>query len=323
MQFGLQFDFRNPPLAQTSMAERYEVGLEMAAWAESRGASLITVSEHHGQADGYLPSPVLLLGALAARTTTVRLMITALIAPFYEPLRLAEDLLVLDNLSRGRVDLVVAGGYVTDEFELFGVPMAERGQRVTEVVSTLKAAFGAEPFDFRGRTVQLMPRPFRLGGPRVLLGGSSRVAAERAARIADGFFPTDESLWPFYRDELARLGKPDPGSFSIGAFGTVAFAEDPEAGWEAMAPYFLHEHNAYGLLQTRGPGARPVTAVASHEELATAGRYRVMTPEAYVEAHRASPRAFQMLTPLCGGMPPALAWSSLRLFVDRVLPAVG
>ena len=80
-----------------------------------------------------------------------------MIAPFYDPIRLAEDLVVLDHLSRGRVDVVVAGGYVHEEFALYGVPMRERGARVTEAVATLKAAFTGAPFEFRGRTVQVTP----------------------------------------------------------------------------------------------------------------------------------------------------------------------
>src|SRR3954452_9788119 len=99
------------------------------------GRLALTVSEHHGSPDGYLPSPLPMLAAMAARTTQSRLMVAALIAPFYEPLRLAEDLAVLDNLSRGRVDLIVAGGYVSDEFAMLGIPMNERGQRVTDAVT--------------------------------------------------------------------------------------------------------------------------------------------------------------------------------------------
>ena len=82
-----------------------------------------------------------ILAAMAARTTNVRFLVAALIAPFHDPLRLAEEMVVLDHLSRGRVDLIVAGGYVHEEFAMFDVPMSERGKRVTETVATLKAAF--------------------------------------------------------------------------------------------------------------------------------------------------------------------------------------
>src|ERR1700683_1545984 len=154
MLFGLRYDFRNPAFAGTSMADRYAAALDMAAWADSLGAVSIAVSEHHGSADGYLPSPLPMLAAMAARTSEVHFMVAALIAPFYDPIRLAEDMVVLDNLSRGRIDLIIAGGYVHEEFAMFGVPKNERAKRVTEVVATLKAAFSGEPFEFRGRTVQ-------------------------------------------------------------------------------------------------------------------------------------------------------------------------
>src|SRR5262245_63005358 len=197
MLFAMRFDFRNPAFANTSAAERYAAGLDMAAWADRLGCLSITLSEHHGASDGYLPSPIPMLAAMAARTTNVRFMIAALIAPFHDPLRLAEDLVVLDNLSKGRVDVVVAAGYVHEEFAMFGVSMKERVKRVTEAVTTLKAAFGGTPFEYRGRTVRITPAPFRPGGPFVSLGGSSEPAARRAAPIADGFVPSVPEVWGY------------------------------------------------------------------------------------------------------------------------------
>jgi alkanesulfonate monooxygenase SsuD/methylene tetrahydromethanopterin reductase-like flavin-dependent oxidoreductase (luciferase family) len=323
MLFGLRYDFRNPVFAGTSMADRYGAALEMAAWADSLGCGAISVSEHHGSDDGYLPSPIPMLAAMAARTENVRFMVAALIAPFYDPLRLAEDVVVLDNLSRGRVDLVVAAGYVHEEFAMYGVPMSERGARVTEVVATLKAAFRGEPFEYRGRTVRVTPAPFRPGGPALILGGSSRPAAERAAQIADGFLPSDASVWPHYVDELLRLGKPDPGPCPVGDTVTVALAEDADQGWEQMAPYFMHEMNGYGVWQAQDNLASPYRTVANLEELRASGNYRVITPEAMIEEQKASPFPFAMFHPLCGGMPIDIAWSSLKLFEDKVLPAFG
>ena len=322
MLFGLRYDFRNPTFAGTSMADRYAAALDMAAWADGLGAISISVSEHHGSTDGYLPSPIPMLAAMAARTTQVRLMVAALIAPFHDPLRLAEDLVVLDNLSRGRVDVVVAGGYVHEEFAMLGVPMSERGKRVTEAVATLRAAFSGEPFEFRGRTVQVTPAPFRTGGPALILGGSSKPAAERAARIGDGFLPSDASVWPYYVDEVVRLGRPDPGPCPVGDTVTVALAEDAELGWEQMAPYFMHEMNAYGVWQAQDDLANPYRTVADLDELRASGNYRVVTTEEMIEEQKASPFPFVMFHPLCGGMPIDLAWASLRLFEDQVLPAL-
>lgn len=322
MLFALRFDFRNPEFAGTTMADRYAAALDIAEWADRLGCTRITVSEHHGSPDGYLPSPIPMLTAMAARTTNVRFLIAALIAPFHDPLRLAEDMIVLDILSRGRADLIVAGGYVHEEFEMFDVPMNERGRRVTEVVNTLKAAFRGEPFEYRGRTVHVTPAPFRPGGPAVLLGGSSEPAARRAARIADGFIPSLPDIWDFYRDEVRKLGRPDPGACPIGPNQIVALAEDPDKGWDEMAPFFLHETNAYGALLGPDDVASPFHGAADTDELRVTGQYRVVTPEQLVAEMTVAAAPFVQLHPLCGGLPPELAWLSLHLFEHAVLPAL-
>ncbi|WP_199811006.1 LLM class flavin-dependent oxidoreductase [Streptomyces sp. NRRL F-525] len=321
--FALRFDFRNPESAGTAMADRYAAALDMAEWADGLGCTRITVSEHHGSPDGYLPSPVQMLAAMAARTKQVRFVVAALIAPFHDPLRLAEELAVLDNISRGRVDLIVAGGYVREEFAMFDVPMKERAKRVTEVVTTLKSAFTGERFSYRGRTVRVTPAPFRPGGPAVLLGGSSEPAARRAARIADGFVPSVPEVWEYYRDEVGKLGRPDPGPSPIGPNQVVALAEDPDEGWERMAPFFLHETNAYGEWQAQDDVAAPFRTADGLAELRRGSQYRVLTPEQFVTELKAAPTPFTQFHPLCGGMPMDLAWSSLRLFEREVLPAFG
>ncbi len=323
MLFGLRFDFRNPDFAGTTMADRYAAALDMAQWADSLGCVSIAVSEHHGSPDGYLPSPIPMLAAMAARTTSVRFLVAALIAPFHDPLQLAEEMVVLDHLSRGRADLIVAGGYVHEEFAMFDVPMRERGERVTETVATLKAAFTGEPFTYRGRTVRVTPAPFRPGGPTISLGGSSEAAARRAARIADGFVPSVPEVWEFYRSEMLALQRPDPGPSPIGENRVIALAEDPEEGWERMAPFFLHETNAYGLWQAQDDVASPFRTVGDVDDLRATGQYRVVTPEQFVEEQKAAPFPFAFFHPLCGGMPIELAWSSLHLFERDVLPAFG
>jgi alkanesulfonate monooxygenase SsuD/methylene tetrahydromethanopterin reductase-like flavin-dependent oxidoreductase (luciferase family) len=321
LPFALRFDLRNPAIGQTTAADRYAAALDMVEWADTRGCMAVTVSEHHGSPDGYLPSPLMMLAAMAARTTNVYLSVAALIAPFHDPLRLAEDIAVLDHLSRGRVGLIVAAGYVREEFDMFGVPMNERARRVTEAVATLKAAFTGQPFEYRGRTVTVTPAPYQPGGPGITLGGSSEQAARRAAHIADGFIPSVPEVWQFYRDEVQALGRPDPGPCPIGVNRTVALAADVERGWEQMGPYFLHEMNAYGAWQAASNIASPYTQVGDLDELRAGGAYAVLTPDEYVQELRALPFPFAMLHPLCGGMPPELAWTSLRLLEHEVMPA--
>lgn len=320
MYLSLRFDLRNPAFAGTSMADRYDAAIEMAEWADSLGIPAgISMSEHHGSADGYIPSPAVILAAMASRTKSVRFSVAAVIAPFHDPLRLAEDYCVLDNITRGRLDLIVAGGYAPNEFEMFGVPLKERPKRVTEVVQTLKAAFAGKPFDYRGRTVHVTPEPFRPGGPGILLGGNSEPAARRAARIADGYVPSTADTWEFYRDEMAKLGKPDPGPARGGSSQVTALARDVEEGWKAMAPYYFHELNAYGAWRAAAGEAGPYHSVADHEALRASNMYHIITPDQMIEQLKVMPVA--QFHPLCGGMPIDVAWESLRLFEREVVPA--
>ncbi|HEY1465789.1 MAG TPA: LLM class flavin-dependent oxidoreductase [Acidimicrobiales bacterium] len=195
--FGLRFDFRNPGFAGTTMDERYRAALAMAEWADHLGAVALILSEHHGSDDGYLPSPLPLAAAMAARTSNVRINLAALVASFHDPLRLAEDIAVVDLISEGRLDLIITNGYVGDEFAMFGQPISGRAQRTTELVSVLRQAWTGEPFEYRGRTVTVTPRPHQDGGPKISLGGSTEPAARRAARIGDGFMPTTPAVWEF------------------------------------------------------------------------------------------------------------------------------
>ena len=165
-----------------------------------------------------------------------------LLVPFYEPIRLAEDLAVLDLVSKGRVTVVAAAGYVPSEFEMFGVVPATRGTRLEDIVGFLKAAWQGDQFEYAGRRLGVTPRPFPDGRPVIMMGGSSRVAARRTARIADGFCrTTNPELMACYRSELEKMwidpGPPPPPPRPMQTM--VAVAEDPTAVWEQVADSLL------------------------------------------------------------------------------------
>ncbi|MBB3665589.1 alkanesulfonate monooxygenase SsuD/methylene tetrahydromethanopterin reductase-like flavin-dependent oxidoreductase (luciferase family) [Prauserella sediminis] len=322
MHFTMRFDFRNPDIGGDSTADQYAAALDMVEWADSRGFEEVCLSEHHGADDDYLPSPLPMLAAMAARTSRVRLRIVAMIGPFYDPLRMAEDLAVLDHLSRGRVEVVVGNGYVAEEFAMFDVPLAERARRVTDLVTTVKAALSGEPFEYRGRRTRLTPAPYRRGGPRISLGGAVPAVARRAARIADGFEPVVSASWEDYRAEVVRLGSSDPGPAAPRPQGIVFLAENPDEAWRALAPHFLHEMNSYGRqLAAAGDGSPgPYREVEDVAALRDGGRYRVLSPAELVTELRADPSRPVQLHPLCGGIPVAQGWQSLQLFGEQVLP---
>jgi alkanesulfonate monooxygenase SsuD/methylene tetrahydromethanopterin reductase-like flavin-dependent oxidoreductase (luciferase family) len=321
MMFGLRFDLRHPEFSPVSLTDRYKGCVDMCEWADQRGALFVALSEHHGSPDGYLPSPLTMAGAVASRTSNVMITIAALIAPFHDPIKLAEDVAVLDLVSGGRVALTVAGGYVPSEFEMFEVPMSERPRRVTEAVETLRAAWTGEPFEFRGRTVCVRPTPTSETGPTILIGGTSEGAARRAARIADGYVPSDVESWQFYRDECLKLGKPDPGpgGETVGAEVTM-LAEDPESAWDELGPYFLHETNAYGRWAREAGISSPYSEMSDIDEVRASGQYRILTPDEYkAEMDEAGDSGFAVMHPMLGGIPPELAWRHLHLFEETFL----
>jgi alkanesulfonate monooxygenase SsuD/methylene tetrahydromethanopterin reductase-like flavin-dependent oxidoreductase (luciferase family) len=323
--YGIRFDLRNPDFAGTDMTDRYRAAIEMTEWADRHGFVMVVLSEHHGSDDGYLPKALPLAAAIAARTSNIRIRIGSIIAPFYDPLHLAEEAAVVDRISNGRLDLVIANGYVPSEFEMFGVPMSERASRTTEMIKTLKQAWTGEPFEFRGRTVTVRPTPQQSWQQMLILGGGVQAAARRAAKHELAFMPTDAGAWEFYREEVQALGRPDPGPYQGGDVSFFHLAEDVEVGWKEIAPYAMHETNAYGawMEQAGASGGRGTGYFTrlSEEELRATGQYRVLTPDQLVaETAPKGPAGYVLCHPLMGGIPPEVGWRSLRLLESEVMP---
>ncbi|MBK7520968.1 MAG: LLM class flavin-dependent oxidoreductase [Gammaproteobacteria bacterium] len=152
----LRFDLRTPPFARCP-DDYYRTALDMAEWADAHGFNECMLSEHHGEEDGYLPSPLVMAAAIAARTRRMRIRISALILPLHDPLRIAEDVAVLDRLSGGRIELVCVAGFRPGEFAQFDKPFAARIRLLEHGIATLKQAWSGEPFTYLGRKVRITP----------------------------------------------------------------------------------------------------------------------------------------------------------------------
>lgn len=318
----LGFDLRSSP-SGAAHPDLVAAMLEICEWADRLEAvgSGVRVLEHHGSPDGYNPSPITLAAAIAGRTR--RMMISAVIVlPLYHPVRLAEDLAVLDLVSRGRVNFIFGAGYRREEFETFGVDFAARGRLMEEGIEILKKAWTGEPFEFRGESVRVTPRPFRQPRPPIVMGGASKAAARRAARIADGFAPTTSELMKVYRDERVALGKdsgPAPRPDSTQS-ALVAVSDDPDATWSQVGAHCLHEINIYySWLRDAGGEYPGFFDVSDVDALRATGRYLVLTPQQCLERARAQ-NGTVAIQPLLGGIAPEIAWRSLKLIESEVLP---
>ena len=155
----LRFDMRQPGIAKVSQADLYQAAIEMCAWGDEKGIGSVHLSEHHGSPDGYCPSPLVLASAIAARTNRMRIFISALIAPLHDPVQLAEDLTVLDIISRGRVIPILSGGYREEEFKAVGKDLGVRKKYMDAIGPFLKQAWSGETFDYEGRTITITPQP--------------------------------------------------------------------------------------------------------------------------------------------------------------------
>ncbi len=323
-QFMLRYDLRQPAFCSADSAELYQAAIDQCAWGEKNGFAAVYLSEHHGSSDGYCPTPLLLASAVAARTETLMLYIAALIAPLHEPVRLAEQLAVLDTISKGRVLPIISAGYRADEFAAVGRSLADRKDYMDMIGPFLQQAWTGEPFAYQGRTITITPKPHSRPRPPILMGGSSRAAARRAARDADFFIPSGPEIFEMYRQELARLDKPDPGPMPASSTAVVFMAQEPDAYWEHIAPHLLHETNMYADWAERAQLPSPYRHCENLLDLRSGDSYRVLTPtEMLAELGTLHSDAPVLFHPLCGGIHPDLAWQSLKLFAAKVLPELA
>src|SRR5580704_7300565 len=156
----MRFAMRSTTTDPDARAALYATTIEMCGWAESRGGVAAVLSQHHAAEDGYLPSPIPLAAAIAARTTSMPINVAALLLSLYEPVKLAEDLAVVDLISQGRVSYVIGIGYRDEEFDMFGVDRRGRGRLVEERIGILRQLWNGEEVELDGRRARVTPLPF-------------------------------------------------------------------------------------------------------------------------------------------------------------------
>jgi alkanesulfonate monooxygenase SsuD/methylene tetrahydromethanopterin reductase-like flavin-dependent oxidoreductase (luciferase family) len=310
--FMMRFGMRAATPQPDERADLYAAAIDMCAWAEGKGCVGAVLSQHHAVEDGYLPSPVPLAAAIAARTTQLPITVGALLLAHYEPVKLAEDLAVVDLISRGRVSYVVGIGYRPEEFEMFGIDATQRGALVEERIGLLLRLWAGEPVEHEGRTVRVTPLPFTAGGPFLAYGGGSAPAARRAGRLGLFFMAEthDASLEAAYRE---AGGDSAPGCMfpPAGVPLTVFVAEDPERAWSEIGEYLLADAASYADWNASRSGTASISRAPSVTALAAErGAYQIVTPPA---ARELVAGGFPLnLQPLVGGLPPDLAWPYLE-----------
>lgn len=277
----------------------YREALELAKACEGAGLDSVFMSEHHFWDDDYMPSLLVTAAAMAGVTTRIKIGTGVLLAPLYDPIRLAEDAATLDLISGGRLILGLGAGWREEEFDRLGASMDALGRRMSETVKVLHAAWGPEPFTFEGKalryeTTNVTPKPSRQ--IPIWLGGFADDALRRAGRIGDGFIGSSTRGANFadaiarVREGLAKSGR-DASAFRFALHYPVYVAADRERGLDEVLPYMHNSRWKYGDMRPTF-GRRSDVALPSPPPLddptrrAMADSIAVGSPEQIAEAVR-------------------------------------
>jgi alkanesulfonate monooxygenase SsuD/methylene tetrahydromethanopterin reductase-like flavin-dependent oxidoreductase (luciferase family) len=261
MKIGYMLDFRNPSFSNLDFGTFYAEMFRQVDFVEQAGFDSIWLTEHHFTDDGYLGALMPALAAVASRTRRVTLGTYVLLAPFYHPLRLAEDSATIDVISNGRLRLGIGLGYREEEFDGFGITRSERLGRTLETIEILKRAWSGERFSYEGKyfkfnDVRVLPRPISQPYPELLWGGMTAKAIERGARLGLSFACNlGRREVQVYREALQRYGK-DPAAFRIVGNRIVYVADSFDRAWADIEQAALYQASLYGqwLSAAAGPG---------------------------------------------------------------------
>ena len=229
-----------PQLVETTLA------------AESAGFTHVFLPEFHQARGGALVSPYLLGAALLQATSTIRFGAAVLAGPLHHPVRLAEDLIMLDHISGGRAILGLGIGHQVPDFELYDVDRDQRGAILDEMLEVIAGCFSGEPFAVDGNHFDVKghvtPAPLTPGGPEIWMGAHARVGLERAGRAADVWISdpqrdiaTIKILADRYRAAAAAAGRPA----RVAMFREAWIGDSRDECEEVWAPHALAIHRLY------------------------------------------------------------------------------
>ncbi len=242
MKFGIIF-------ANTGPFSDGPAAAAMARAAEEAGFESLWTVEHVVVPSGYestypydpsgkmpgpeempIPDPLIWLSYVAGATSTIRLATGILIVPQRNPVVLAKEIATLDHLSGGRLELGIGVGWLEEEFDAIGVPFSERGKRADDHVAAMRALWSGEKASHHSEFTDFddcisLPKPVN-GSVPIHVGGHTDIAARRAGRLGDGFFPGKGDLadlargFDIARDTAKEHGR-DPDAIEFTAGGTT------------------------------------------------------------------------------------------------------
>lgn len=338
MKFGIANAVRNHPDRPYRLEDVYRDYVEDAILAEELGFDFSWYGEHRMTPCQWTPSPLSVCAFVAARTERLRVGPQVLCLPFHNPLRVAEDVAVIDLLSRGRFDLGVGVGSQFEEFRTFRIDPKERNARTWEAIDLIRKCFTAEDtfshkgkfFDFPEITMTTKPSQRNLpiwwggAGPKNL-----QRAAERGFHLMAG---GSREVSDAYDAALRAAGR-DPAQHHIGPMTFTCIADTEEQAWEAslegihyFVNFYMLRPNIEGVMP--GPQAELTRDTLRKSNFKISGNLAlaVGTPDQVarhferIKNGEAGRVTHIVCSPRHAGMSTEAAHRTLRYFAQSVMP---
>ena len=344
----MRFSLSLPLLKDLSAPDPFRETFELAVIAEEAGFDTATIGHHHFMA-GNLADPLTFLAAVAARTSTLRVGTGIFQLPIHNPVRVAEQVATIDQISGGRISLDVGLGWWPLEYEVMGSNIRQRGARMEEALEILRLVWSQEGTSFEGRfwsfpELTVHPRPVQQPGPPLWVAGTADAAVDRAARLGDAW------LWgpvqslsaglrclDVYRPACESLGK--PADFVLRRYAWLG-ADDEQVRTEVLPHYIdglmehwresVEEDEEKQLFARIDAGEQVSPEEIAADRLLWGGPDRMI---AQIESYRAATGCDHVHAAFGAGLPAGTGQASLgefddiaemiRLFGREVIPAFG
>ncbi len=340
MKFGIfdHLDIRDEPLAKT-----YDERLKLLHLADQAGFHAYHLAEHHGTPLGAAPSPSVFLSAVARETTRIRLGPMVFLLPLYHPLRLIEEICILDNLSKGRLELGVGRGISPIEIGFFGVEPDATHTLFREALEVILKGLSSERLNHEGEhfhfdNVPMALRPVQTPHPPVWAGVGGQQSQEFAAEIGMNMMvngPTSRikslvenvgKLWPERKNRPDLPKSPISSPFLGGARQIYLADTDREADETCREAYDDWYLKLVKLWREHNMEAGFASIFLTYEQAKDAGLIYVGTPDT-VRARMADEITetganYLLLQFAFGNLGHERESRSMRLFIDHVMPAL-
>jgi len=335
----VKFGLRIPLIGDEHSKDPYHRTYALCVAAEQAGFDFVSLTHHAFSPECETSAPFVILGAIAARTTTLRLATVVYVLPLYHPVAVAEQVATLDMISNGRVILGIGIGYRDYEYQGFGLDPRQRGSRADECLSIIRSGWETGRFNHQGQhftvsDLPAVPMPVQKPHPPIWVGGLSEPALKRAARLGDGWISDNmmmladtAALADRYRGFCAQEQRPPLVCVTRNAW-VAATREEVQRDWYGSAVDFHLRYRKAGYVTPDPEGiydrlerGDPVSLAEFAQDRAIAG-----TPEDCVgQLTRwrdiGGTDAMLMLLNEDAGCEKML--SAIDLFGHEVLPALG